>query len=208
MNTLFLSSNDKDSVEIAAKVLMSGGTIIYPTETLYGLGGISTDERCYSSIFRIKSRPINKPFPVLVKDINMLMKYAYISEKAKILIEKFWPGPLTLILKSKKNVFPISPHISKLSNNVGFRVSAHSFVKKLFELVDKPIISTSANISGEENLYTFADLKSVFNNKVDLIINSGTISASKGSTIVDCSNNPPKVIREGDIPKYKIYEYI
>jgi len=206
MNTLFVNLEDENSAELAAGVLKRGGTIIYPTETLYGLGGISTSERCYMNIFSIKNRSFTKPFPVLVRDIKMLLKYAYINETAKILIAKFWPGPLTLILESRNNIFPENPDI--LTNHVGFRVSAHRFVKRLFDLIDEPIISTSANISGEENLYSFADLKAVFDNKVDLIINSGTISASKGSTIVDCTINPPKVVREGDIPKNKIYGYI
>lgn len=206
MNTLFVNLEDENSAELAAGVLKRGGTIIYPTETLYGLGGISTSGRCYMNIFCIKNRSFTKPFPVLVRDIKMLLKYAYINDTAKILISKFWPGPLTLILESRKNIFPENPDIS--TNHVGFRVSAHRFVKRLFDLIDEPIISTSANISGEENLYSFADLKAVFDNKVDLIINSGTISASKGSTIVDCTINPPKVVREGDIPKNKIYRYI
>ena len=81
-------------------------------------------------------------------------------------------------------------------------------MKRLFGLIDEPIISTSANISGDGNLFSFEQIKTVFNNKVDLIINSGSISASKGSTIVDCTANPPKVLREGDIPEKIIYEYI
>ena len=111
MRTLILSPEDKNSAELTARRLKSGATIIYPTETLYGLGGISTNERCYLSIFRIKNRPLTKPFPVLVKDINMLIKYAYINERAMILIENFWPGPLTLILNSRYNIFPKSPDI-------------------------------------------------------------------------------------------------
>ena len=206
MMTIYTNYDDENSAELCAEILANGGTIIYPTETLYGLGGISTDEQCYRSILRIKKRPPAKPFPVLVRDINMLNEYAIVDDIANILIDNFWPGPLTLILNIRKNVFPDIADTSNSAGTVGFRISSNLFVKKLFKLIDKPIISTSANISGDENIYTFEDLKAVFAGKVDLIINSGTISASKGSTIVDCTVNPPKIVRDGDIPKNIIYQ--
>jgi L-threonylcarbamoyladenylate synthase len=208
MKTLTINVTDNNSAVLAAELLNKGGTIIYPTETLYGLGGISTNEHAFLNIFEIKKRSITKPFPVLVKDTDMLMEYALIPDKAGILIQKFWPGPLTLILNIRKNVFPDLVNITKNINKVGFRVSSHYFLKNLFKFIYQPIISTSANISGTENIFSADELQTVFKNRVDLIIDSGSISASKGSTIVDCTVSPLQIVREGDIPYYELYEYI
>ena len=203
--TELISSTSSNSAEKASAVLNQGGVMIYPTETLYGVGAFATNNGAVEKIFEIKGRPHGKPIPILVKDIQMLRKIAESNELATILSEKFWPGRLTMILKLKTELPEL---ITCGTGKIAVRISSHPFLKALFDIIEKPLTSTSANLSGDQNLLNSKELLNAFNGKVDLIVDSGKIPESKGSTIVDLTQNPPQILREGDIKSETLKEYI
>lgn len=194
-----------ESPQKAAYVLKAGGIIIYPTETLYGLGALALNVQSVERIFHIKGRTEGKPIPILVKDKEMLYEVAEITEETAILIQRFLPGPLTLVVREKEK-FPSL--ITGGTGKVAVRISRHSFVRSLFQLIDEPITSTSANISGEENLFNITEIRKMFDGKVELIVDSGNLPPSKGSTVVDLTVKPPSIIREGDISKEELQEFL
>jgi L-threonylcarbamoyladenylate synthase len=200
-----IKETSPESPQKAASVLKGGGIIIYPTETLCGIGALALNEGAVEKIFLIKGRAERKPIPILVKDKEMLSEVAEITEEACILIERFLPGPLTLVLGEKEGLPGL---ISSGTGKIAVRISSHSFVNRLFDLLDQPITSTSANISGEENLFNISEIRKTFEGKVELIVDSGNLPPSKGSTVVDLTVNPPSIIREGDISKEELLELL
>lgn len=202
--TEILKINDATLYEKAVGYLNKGGVIIYPTETLYGIGCLATDEEACDRILDVKGRPENKGLIVLVRDEEMLEKYFVINKKV---LEKYssLKKPLTMILGCRIK-FP--GVVSAGTGNVAVRISSSDFVRELFKHIDQPITSTSANISGGGNLSGFKDIREQFINKVDLIIDSGNIPPSKGSAIVDLTKNPHEIIRTGDLSESEIKEFI
>jgi len=199
-----IKASDPEAPEKAASVLRSGGVIVYPTETLYGLGALVSDEVSVERVFEIKGRPPASPIPVLGRDQGMLEEVVEFNNPAHLLAEKFWPGPLTLVLKDKGK---LPESITAGTGKAAVRVSAHPFVRRLFNELNGPLTSTSANPSGGENLLKFNDIYRTFNGKVELIIDSGNIPPSKGSTVVDVAASPPEILREGDLSINKLKEF-
>ena len=199
-----IKTDSPDAVSKTIETLKDGGVIIYPTETLYGLGALITSSEAIHRIFQIKGRSENMSLPILVKDFEMLEEYATVPVKYLEMLQKNMPGPFMAILNLKTEINEL---ITSGKDKIGIRISSNIFVTLLMEKLDVPLISTSANISGSDNVYDIDALISLFGNKVDLIIDSGSISPSKGSTIVDFTVQPPQILREGDLSKDKIKEY-
>lgn len=204
-NTKIITVNDKDVFTEAQKVLKEGGVIVYPTETLYGIGSYATDRDAIVEIFRIKERARGKPFILLVRDFEMLDEYFIVPDKVKENKEKFAEAPLTVIFSKKAD---LPGEVSGGTDKIGVRISTSDFVKQLFEHIDKPLVSTSANISGEENTYSSDEIIRLFDKKVDLIVDSGNLPHSNGSSIVDITTDPPRLLREGDIKKDDLKEFL
>src|SRR3990172_5800025 len=202
---IVVKEENPDSPKIVASALNNGGIIIYPTETLYGLCALAVNEESAKKVFDIKGRLQANPIPILVRDKEMLSEYVVVTDEANRLIEKFLPGPLTLVLKEKKNL----PYlISAGTGTIAIRISGHPFVKRLFDFLFQPLTSTSANISGQENLFSFDEIYKTFNSKVELIVDSGNLPRSKGSTVIDLTVKPALLIREGDISGERLKEFI
>ncbi len=202
--TEVIKQENPESSEIAASVINNGGTILYPTETLYGLGADALSEISVRRVFDVKGRPYGKPIPILVRDIEMFQRVAVVTEQASRLIDRFLPGALTLVLYQNVG-FP--DLITAGTGRVAVRISSHPFVKRLFEYLSQPLTATSANISGMNNLYEIKDIIDAFRSRVDLIIDSGSLPASKGSTVVDMTATPPSIMRKGDISRELIEEF-
>jgi len=202
--TEIVKEENPESTQKAASVLNSGGMIVYPTETLYGIGADALNERSVRKVFNAKGRPTGKPIPVLVKNEAMLGEVGEVTELASTLIDKFFPGPLTIVLNEK---IKLPSLISAGTGKVAIRISGHPFVVDLYNIISHPITSSSANISGQYNIFDFASVYDSFNNRVDLIIDSGTLQKSKGSTVVDLTLSPPFIIREGDISSDLLEEF-
>lgn len=200
-----IKSHNLDSGKIAADALTGGGVVVYPTETLYGIAAPAFDERAVDRVFEIKGRHKDMPIPLLVRDLDMLASIAEVNDTALVLAKNFWPGALTLILNEKGNLPGV---ITAGTGKVAVRISGHDFVKNLFNYFNQPITSTSANVSGGGDLTNSDDIQREFGTRVDLIIDSGNIPPSKGSTILDLTVNPPEILRPGDIKEEEIKEYI
>ena len=205
IKTEILPSAEERSVKTASAILNGGGVIVYPTETLYGIGSLATKNSSIRKIFEIKKRGAGKPLLTLVKDSAMIRKFFEIREDHIQLYEKCKGSPLTIILNQK---FSFPDELSAGTGKVGVRISSNEFVTKLFEHIDVPLVSTSANISDEDNIRSIREIIDQFNHKVDLIIDSGNLPVSKGSTILDLTVNPPVIIREGDIKKEELKEFL
>ena len=174
------------AVEEAVERLRSGGLVVYPTETCYGLGAAVDDLRAVERVYRVKRRPFDRPLTVIVADIEMWSRYAYITPEASKLIRRFLPGPLTIILWKK-------PTVPDLVNpdRIGARISSHPVAQALVERLGKPITATSANLHGGPNPYKVEEVCE----GVDLVLDYGELPRRPPSTIVDLTVKPPAVYR-------------
>ncbi len=184
----------KKGLEKAVQILKKGGVIIYPTETAYALGCDLTNKKAIKKIYKIKKRTKKKGLTAIISDIFMAKKFGRISKLEEKLIKRFMPGPLTLIIK-KKEKFP-----DLANKEFAFRISSNKIANKLTKLFGKPIVATSANLSGKKPIYKIKKIKKIFNNKIDLIIDVGDLEKKKVSTIVKIEKGQVKILRKGNIP--------
>ncbi len=190
-----------DQYKDAAKILKEGGLIAFPTETVFGLGVIFDNKASYKRLIDVKRRPPEKPFTLMLSDIEQIEKYAYVNDKARKLISSYMPGQFTIILKAKENL--PSYCVSK-EGNVGIRISSDELVRKLIREVGKPLLVPSANKSGEPPLTTDKDVIGIFDNEIDAIIMGESISNTP-STIV-LIDEDVHILREGLIKKDDIFK--
>jgi len=174
---------NEESLKRAAEVLNSGGVVIFPTETVYGIGALITKEEAVKRIYEIKKRPPDKPLQVLIADPKQAEFMAQeISKKARELMESFWPGPLTLIFKAASG------------KSVGIRMPKHDWLLKLIKKTG-PLAASSANLSGEIDPVSAGEVKI----EADLMIDGGKCKLGEASTVIDVSVDPPLILREGQI---------
>jgi L-threonylcarbamoyladenylate synthase len=180
----------------AVRVIQAKGVIIYPTETLYGLGAHPLFPEAMQRIYAIKGRAASKPIPFLIKDEEMLSNLVEeVPPLGRELIKRYWPGALTLIFRAKKG---LEPPLRGKDNTIGLRISSHPVARGIVQALDAPLTSTSANLAGAEDLLDGKELAPVFGNKVDLILDAGKV-AGIGSTVVDLTIESARVVRQGMI---------
>jgi L-threonylcarbamoyladenylate synthase len=183
--------------DAAVEALQHGDVIVFPTETLYGLGADALDGAAVEKIFRLKGRDPNQPIPVLVADSEMLHTLiADISPLALKMTEHFWPGPLTLVLPARQD---IPKPLLNASGGVGVRISSQPIARKLVQALGRPLTATSANPAGKEPARTIEAAKNYFSGAVNVFLDGGTLTSKIGSTVVEVTANKIKIIREGDI---------
>jgi len=188
----------------SAEIVKSGGIVIFPTETLYGLGGLASSEKVLQKIYDIKKRSLNKPLPVMVPHISCVSPLVEeFPERAKKLAKNYWPGPLTLVMKSAES---LSNLITMGKGKVGIRIPDHNIALELLKCTGEPLAVTSANISGEDNLLSIEEIITVFEDMADIIIDAGPLKYGSPSTVVDMSENPPVILRHGKISTEEILE--
>ena len=180
----------------AVRVLREKGVIIYPTETLYGLGANPFFPEAMERIYAIKGRAAAKPIPFLIKDHEMLGALVEaVPPLGRELMERYWPGPLTLIFRAKKG---LAPPLRGKDGFIGLRISSHPVARRIVEAMDAPLTSTSANLAGEADITDCDMMVQLFGNQVDLILDSGKVPGI-GSTVVDLTVEPPRIVRQGMI---------
>ena len=184
------------------RVLNLGGVMAFPTDTFYGLGATVFNRKAVSRIFKIKQRPKDKPLLTLVASAYQANSMALeITPTAEILIEKLWPGPLTIL-------FSAHPHLpSQLTANtgkIGVRQPGSEMVRKLLSGIGFPITATSANISGTENVTTAKEVEETLGSQIDLIVDGGAAPGGKESTILDVTLSPSLLVREGAVTREEI----
>jgi len=185
----------------AAAVLRGGKLVVYPTETVYGLGADALSDEAVAKVFEAKARPLEDPISVAVSSLEMARTVGTVTPTAEPLFEKFLPGPLTVIVEAKPAV---SKLVSAGTGKVGIRIPDHRVTLRLIELVGGPITSTSANLSGEPAPPTARAAIEQLGDKVDVALDSGKCRFCAPSTVVDATAASPKVIREGPISSKKI----
>lgn len=188
--------NFKNSVNRCVSALEKGGIVVYPTETSYGIGCSISSGKAIKKIYKIKNRRRDKPLPIIVADLEMAKKYAKPNKNALLLMQKFMPGPLTLIAPKTKKV----PNVLS-RNGIAFRVSGSCFARELSRKLGKAIVSTSANID-EPEIYSSKKAIKRFFGKADIIVDAGDLKRVKTSTIFDMKSG--KVVRKGPIGIRKI----
>jgi len=185
------------NIEEAIKFFKDGRIVIFPTDTAIGIGCRIDSEKSIKRLLKIRKRPKNKPLLVLVNSIEMAEKYLFpISEEVKNkLIKIYWPGKLTIILKCNPNkvLFPVRDK----RNTLGVRFPNNPILLKLIEEVGVPIVAPSANFSGEKTPFEFKDLNPDLVKKVDFILNEEIGSGRDISTVIDCTVEPWKIVRQG-----------
>jgi L-threonylcarbamoyladenylate synthase len=199
--TLSLAADRELALETAAKELRAGGIVVFPTDTVYGIGGDAFNQFATARIFEIKRRPRAMPLPVLVA--RPRQAWALCSEvprQAADLVASFWPGALTLILPVADG---LSLDIGETKGRIAVRMPAYDDLLELIAMVG-PLAATSANISGAPTLSTVAEIAGELGEDVPLHLDGGRASADVPSTIVDLARWRPKVVREGAIPKADI----
>jgi len=192
-----------EALEKAAGTLKGGGVIAYPTETFYGLGVKFDSRAALENLFRLKGRSRNKALPLIIGEKRMLGLIASsVTESAEKLIEKFWPGPLTLLLPAKST---ISGLLTAKSGKIAVRIPGESFALDLALSLKFPITATSANISGMPPAANIDDVISYFGDAIDLIIDCGKTPGGEPSTIVDASGVKARILRAGAISADEIF---
>ena len=183
-----------ENLKLAASIVKNNGLIIYPTETVYGLGANPFSEEAVKKVFDVKRRK-DKPIPIIVSGLDEALKLAYFSEKALKLAKKFWPGPLTLVLPRK----PLTPDFLGSKELVGVRIPNNLSTLKLVKFCGGFLTGTSANISGQPAPTTAEEAEKQIGKHVDLIIDGGKTFYGLSSTVVDASTDKIKILRLGPI---------
>lgn len=195
---------DYTKLKKTAEIIRKGGIVIFPTETVYGIGANGLDEVAIKKLYEVKQRPLNKPISLLVSDMNMINKIAKdITELEYKLMQKFFPGPFTIVLKKKDIVSNI---VTSNQNTVGVRMPSGEIARKLVEYAGVPIATPSANISGKPSGTNLKDIMKDFEKKVDYFIDGGESKIGIASTIVKVIDNVPHILRQGSISKEQIEE--
>ena len=199
-------SQDYAKLKEPAKIIRQGGIVIFPTETVYGIGVNGLDEKAIKKLYDIKQRPLNKPISLLVSNMNMINKIAKdITALEYKLMKAFFPGPFTIILKKKKIVPDI---LTSNQDTVGVRMPDGEIARKLIEYADIPLATPSANISGKPSGTNLCDIMKDFKGKVDYFIDGGKSKIGIASTIVQVVDEKPYILRQGSITKEQIQKLL
>jgi L-threonylcarbamoyladenylate synthase len=197
------SLSEKDYKEIAA-MIKDGGLIVYPTETVYGIGADIYDEAAIKKLYLAKHRPFDMPLSVGVADKEMASSIAEIDENAEKLIDRFMPGPLTIIVKKKDNVPDI---VTANSHKVGIRIPDHQVAQKLIRSTG-PLVATSANLHSRPDAVRMEEAKEQLGDAVCAYIDSGKCVIGEPSTIVWLMDGEMEIIRQGAITKKQIEDVL
>jgi len=189
-------------IEQIANGLKAGKLVVYPTETLYGLGANPFDEAAVKRVFMVKKRPFDMPLSIAVRDLAMLEDLAVIDDKARRLVGKFTPGPITILVTKKRNVPDI---LTSASMEIGVRIPNHPFALRLIEKCG-PIVSTSANLHSQPNPTDADAAVRDIGPGVEVCVDCGPCKVGKPSTIVQLSEGGVEIIRQGAIPQKEIEE--
>ncbi len=193
-----------EEYKLAVHALQQGGIVAYPTETFYGLAVDPENKAAVSALCRLKQRDPEKAFSLIVPDVSNLSSYAEeFPEASKLLIEKFWPGPLTLVIQTTGNLLKL---VARKDNSLAIRVSSHVVAGTLCRLFGSAITASSANISGEQPLNNAESVRDLWGDKVAYVLDGGITPGNKPSTIIRCDDLKCSVIRQGVLSCEEIRE--
>lgn len=203
--TIYLKEEqiDETKIEEIANAIKEGKLIIFPTDTVYGIGTNAYNEEACKKIYEIKGRPSCKPLIILISDISMIEDLVEnISPTEQKIIEKFWPGPLTMKFKKRKGILP--DIISAGDEYVRIRLIKNGLIYKIIEKAEVPVVAPSANISGHPTGIKINNIIKELGGKVDYILDCGDYKSDEPSTIVQVEDEKVVVIREGKIKREEL----
>lgn len=194
----------KDNIKAAAQIVKKGGLVVYPTETVYGLGCDPLNVQAVKRIIELKCHR-NKPLPVLAATMEDTEKIAFITPNGKKLASKFWPGSLTMVFP-KKHILP--DIVTMGYESVGLRIPNNDVAIQLISLSGGLLVGSSANKSGEDPPRDIHEISNDLKKKVDLILDGGTTFRGVPSTVIDLTSDTPKILREGPIKLKEILDML
>lgn len=195
MKTEILSADHPRALPCALEILKAGGLVAFPTDTVYGLGALAFDQAAIESLYPAKDRPPEKAIPILIAGAENLEEVADpIPMLARRLAERFWPGPLTIVLPKHPNL----PAAVSATETVGVRVPDHEIARALLRAAG-PMAVTSANLSGRESPRTAEEAMRQLNGRIPLVLDGGETPGGVPSTVVDISGAEPAILRAGPI---------
>jgi len=188
-------------LEEVIQIINKEGIVVFPTDTLYGLLGDATSCQAVSKILKIKKRKTGKPMPVFVRDLKMTKQIAEVGKKQERFLRKVWPGKVTVVLKARKNC-NLCKNVLGKEGTIGLRMPDYYLINSLLVKIKKPLVGTSANISGKPALNNVDGIiKQLEKNLPDLVFDIGELEKSKASTVIDLTGSVPKILRKGDVSK-------
>ncbi len=196
--------NVVEAARAAAKVILEGGVVAYPTDTLYGLGVDPFLKERVEKLIQVKKRPVEKGIPLLVGSISDAERLVHFTHEARLLAKKFWPGPLTIVLLQRE---PLPDELSGGRGSIGVRLPDHPLPQQIAKMTGGAVTGTSANISGHEPAKTAREVIEQLGDSVNLILDGGETKGTP-STVIDMIQNPPVIVREGAIPREKIFKLL
>ncbi len=206
MQTLYLPAQDENTAQTAADIIRSGGLVALPTETVYGLGANGLDEKAVAKIFEAKGRPQDNPLILHLAEAADMEKYCHsIPDAAYALAEKFWPGPLTLVLPARDSV-PLSTRAGLPS--VAVRCPETAITREIIRLAGVPVAAPSANISGKPSTTTATHVRHDHEGRIEAIVDGGPCRVGLESTIVDLTEERPRLLRPGGISPVQLIEVL
>ena len=192
-----MNSHYRHDLTNALAALERGEVIVFPTETLYGLGADALNFSAVENVFHLKGRDPDNPLPVLVADRAMLDSLVVkVSPLAEKLMAHFWPGPLTLVLPARDDI--PRPLLNR-QGGIGVRLSSQPIATELVRLLGHPLTATSANPSGQPGAHTVLEAKNYFSAKITVYIDGGELTSPTGSTVAAVEKNKLQIIRAGEI---------
>ena len=193
-----------DACRAAAEAISDGKLIVYPTDTVYGIGASIYDEKAVLALFRAKNRPFDMALSVAVADKEMIEEIAVLNDNANKLIDAFLPGPLTIIIKKKLGVPDL---VTATSDKVGIRIPDHPIAREIARL-SGPIVATSANTHSKPDAVNIAMAQEAFGDQVALYVDAGPSEGGKPSTIVWIKDDEYEIVRQGEITAEMIEEVL
>ncbi|NPV40110.1 MAG: threonylcarbamoyl-AMP synthase [Anaerolineae bacterium] len=204
MKTQIILQNDPDTRRCVLDAIRNGKVVALPTDTVYGIACAVDNPRAIAQMYSIKERDALKAIPVLIGDFNQLAHIAAeFNSKAKLIIEHFWPGALTVVVS--KN--PALPQELTMYPTVGIRMPDYGWLLDLMRACG-PLAATSANLSGAASPTSAQEVLAQLEGRIDLIVDGGTCAGGIPSTVIDCSREPVEILREGGISSASIFELI
>jgi L-threonylcarbamoyladenylate synthase len=200
--TLSSTTPDPDSIHAAAQIIRNGGIIAFPTSTLYGLGADANNPLAVERIFQVKGRLSHRPILILIRDKACLPELVRtIPPKAAVLIEAFWPGGITLVLHAGEGV---SSRLTGNTGKIGVRVPKHPVAAAILDQLEGPMTGTSANLSGQGSCSDVSCMEKQVSARLDGVVDAGPLQGGRGSTVIDVTVVPPRILREGTISDHQI----
>jgi len=193
---------DPDTIQAVVQVIRNGGVVAFPTSTLYGLGADADNPQAVERIFDIKGRQYNQPLLVLIGDASWLPGLVHeIPPKAVILMEAFWPGGITIVFNASERV---PGRLTGDTGKIGIRVPKHPVAAAIVAELATPLTGTSANLSGRGSCSDISCLAEQVAGQLDGVVDAGPLKGGRGSTIIDVTFDPPRILRQGTISEKEI----